>query len=64
VPFQQRQPELALHLGRPLEPQQQHNLRMGLPAGPMKDTEFPRHPPTSRPPPPAKPEPPRRMPSR
>jgi hypothetical protein len=43
VPFQQRQPALQEHPGRPLEPQQRANIQQGRPAGPMQDREFPPH---------------------
>lgn len=45
VPFQQRQPAMQEHAGRPLEPQQRDNIREGKPAGPMVDREYPPHPP-------------------
>ena len=38
----QERPMVA-HLGRPLEPYQLENLRMGRPAGPMLDRGFPEH---------------------
>ncbi len=44
VPFEQKQPAMQEHPGRPLEPQQKANLRAGQPAGPMQDREFPPHP--------------------
>jgi hypothetical protein len=44
VPFEQKQPAMQEHPGRPLEPQQKENLRAGQPAGPMQDREFPAHP--------------------
>jgi hypothetical protein len=44
VPFSVRQQALQAHPGRPLEPQQEENLRAGKPAGPMRDREFPPHP--------------------
>lgn len=44
VPFSVRQPVLQAHPGRPLEPQQEENLRAGRPAGPMRDREVPPHP--------------------
>ena len=44
IPFEQRQPAMQEHPGRPLEPQQKANLRAGQPAGPMQDREFPPHP--------------------
>ncbi len=67
VPFTVRQPALSMHPGRPLEPQQRQNLWAGRPPGPMRDLEFPPHPPQWRPAPPppaparppAKPTPPR-----
>ncbi|HMD98150.1 MAG TPA: DUF6600 domain-containing protein [Terriglobia bacterium] len=43
VPFSAKEPALAQHPGRPLEPQQTENLRAGKPAGPMQDKEFPPH---------------------
>jgi hypothetical protein len=43
VPFTTKEPALAQHPGRPLEPQQTENLRAGKPAGPMHDREFPAH---------------------
>ncbi len=45
VPFTEREPALAEHPGRPLEPKQRQNLFAGRPAGPMLDREFPPHPP-------------------
>ncbi len=44
VPFSAKEPALAQHPGRPLEPQQTQNLRAGKPAGPMQDKEYPPHP--------------------
>ena len=44
VPFEQRQRAMIEHPGRPLEPNQVENLRVGRPAGPMLDREFPPHP--------------------
>ena len=41
--FEQRQPAIAQHPGRPLEPQQMQNLREGKPAGSQRDPEFPQH---------------------
>ncbi len=65
MPFTARQPALEAHPGRPLEPLQITNLRAGRPAGPMRDVEFPPHPPAWRPPPPpqpvVRPMPPRRL---
>jgi hypothetical protein len=55
VPFAARQPALATHPGRPLEPQQRQNLAVGRPAGPMLDREFPPHPPGWRSPPATRP---------
>ena len=43
VPFENRQPAMTAHPGRPLEPQQAENLRAGRPAGPAHDKEFPPH---------------------
>ncbi len=43
-PFEQKQPALQQHPGRPLEPQQVDNIRAGRPAGPMRDREIPAHP--------------------
>jgi len=43
VPFSAKEPGLAQHPGRPLEPQQTENLKAGKPAGPMQDKEFPPH---------------------
>ena len=43
VPFAVQRPAMILHPGRPLEPQQLQNLRMGRSAGPMLDREFPPH---------------------
>lgn len=39
VPFPAQQPAMQQHPGRPLEPQQMDNLRLGKPAGPMHDQE-------------------------
>jgi hypothetical protein len=44
VPFAQRRGEMAEHPGRPLEPAQIDDLRIGRPVGPMRDREFPPHP--------------------
>lgn len=44
--FEQRQPAMQEHPGRPLEPQQRANIQQGKPAGPMVDREFPPHPPS------------------
>jgi len=43
VPFSAQQQAMQAHPGRPLEPQQQENLRAGKPAGPVRDREFPPH---------------------
>jgi hypothetical protein len=43
VSFAQRRGAMAEHPGRPLEPAQVENLRMGRPVGPMTDREFPPH---------------------
>ena len=43
MPYSQKAPAMEEHPGRPLEPQQKQNLRMGQPAGPMRDQEFPPH---------------------
>lgn len=56
VPFSEREPALALHPGRPLEPQQRLNLMQGRPAGIMRDSEFPPHPPEWRSPPAVRPQ--------
>jgi hypothetical protein len=47
-PFAQRAPAMAVHPGRPLEPQQLQNMYAGRPAGPMVDHEFPPHAPAMR----------------
>jgi hypothetical protein len=44
VPFSTGVQAMQGHPGRPLEPQQQENLRAGKPAGPMRDREVPAHP--------------------
>jgi hypothetical protein len=44
VPFVQRQHAMLQHPGRPLEPAQVEELRMGRPVTPMRDREFPPHP--------------------
>ena len=44
VSFSEQQKAMQAHPGRPIEPQQQENLRAGKPAGPMQDREFPPHP--------------------
>ena len=41
--YQQKAPAMAVHPGRPLEPQQRSNIYAGKPAGPMRDQEFPPH---------------------
>jgi hypothetical protein len=43
--FQQQQPAMNQHPGRPLEPQQMDNIRQGHPAGPQKDQELIPHAP-------------------
>jgi hypothetical protein len=43
VPFEQRRPAMSEHPGRPLEPPQLEDLRVGRPVGPMHDREFPPH---------------------
>jgi hypothetical protein len=43
VPFAIERPAMMAHPGRPLEPQQLQNLRVGRTAGPMLDREFPPH---------------------
>ena len=43
VPFTQRRQAMIEHPGRPLEPQQLGNLRIGRPAGPLLDREIPPH---------------------
>ncbi|MGZ4840302.1 MAG: DUF6600 domain-containing protein [Candidatus Angelobacter sp.] len=43
VPFTQRRQAMIEHPGRPLEPQQLGNLRVGRPAGPLLDREIPPH---------------------
>ena len=63
VPFTAHQPAYAAHPGRPLEPQQEQNLRAGRPAGPQQDREALPHAAPSRPAPArpeAKPEPPKK----
>ena len=53
VPFAAHQPAYAAHPGRPLEPQQEQNIRQGRPAGPQRDREVLPHaapPPRSAPP--------------
>jgi len=47
--FEQRQPAIEQHPGRPLEPQQMQNIREGRPAGPPRDQEFPPHSEPARP---------------
>lgn len=44
TPFVQRRKAMVEHPGRPLEPPQVQNLRVGRPVGPMRDVEFPPHP--------------------
>jgi hypothetical protein len=43
VPFEQRRPAMSEHPGRPLEPTQLEDLRVGRPVSPMHDREFPPH---------------------
>ncbi|HXO32890.1 MAG TPA: DUF6600 domain-containing protein, partial [Candidatus Acidoferrales bacterium] len=43
VPFSEERAGMAEHPGRPLEPAQMENLRLGRRAGPMIDREFPPH---------------------
>jgi hypothetical protein len=43
VPFEQRRPAMSAHPGRPLEPPQLEDLRVGRPVSPMHDREFPPH---------------------
>jgi hypothetical protein len=43
IPFAQRRAAMVEHPGRPLEPGQVQNLRIGRPVGPMVDREFPSH---------------------
>jgi hypothetical protein len=43
IPFVDEQRSMLTHPGRPLEPQQLENMRMGRPVGPMLDREFPPH---------------------
>jgi len=52
--FEQRQPALQEHPGRPLEPKQMDNVRQGQPAGAAQDREYPPHasPRTNQGPPP------------
>ena len=40
VPFEQKQPAMQEHPGRPLEPQQKENLRSGQPAGQCRTGNF------------------------
>ena len=60
VPFTVHQPAYQQHPGRPLEPQQEQNLRAGRPAGPMQDREVAPHAPAPRSAPPPRSEPPPR----
>ena len=43
LPYTAKEPAMAEHPGRPLEPQQRSNISEGKPAGPMHDQEFPPH---------------------
>lgn len=56
--FEQRQPALEQHPGRPLEPQQVQNIQHGQPAGQMHDREVPSHAEPAHQPPPPKSNPP------
>jgi hypothetical protein len=58
--FEQRQPAIEQHPGRPLEPQQVQNIREGRPAGPPRDQEFPPHQQAAARPAPARPAQPQR----
>jgi hypothetical protein len=44
VPFADTRRAMMEHPGRPLEPGQTEDLRVGRPVGPMRDREFPPHP--------------------
>ena len=44
APFSAHEPALQQHPGRPLEPQQEENVRQGRPAGPPRDQEVLPHP--------------------
>ena len=62
VPFSAHEPAMQQHPGRPLEPQQEENLRQGRPAGPPRDREVLPHaapPPKEQPRPEQKAPPPR-----
>ena len=62
VPFSAHQPAMQQHPGRPLEPQQEENVRQGRPAGPPRDREVLPHaapPPKEQPHPAPKAPPPR-----
>jgi hypothetical protein len=56
--FEQRQPALEQHPGRPLEPQQVQNIQRGQPAGQMRDREVPPHAEPAHQPPPQRSSPP------
>lgn len=43
LPYKAKEPAMAEHPGRPLEPQQRGNISAGKPAGPMHDQEVPPH---------------------
>jgi hypothetical protein len=63
VPFAAHQPAYAAHPGRPLEPQQEQNIRAGRPAGPQQDREVLPHaapPPRPAPREESKPAPPKK----
>jgi hypothetical protein len=53
--FEQRQPAMQEHPGRPLEPKQMDNVRQGQPAGASHDREYTPHQTTARPNPPPPP---------
>src|ERR1700726_1512816 len=44
IPFADARRAMMEHPGRPLEPGQTEDLRVGRPVGPMRDREFPPHP--------------------
>ncbi|HEY6290175.1 MAG TPA: DUF6600 domain-containing protein, partial [Terriglobia bacterium] len=57
VPFAQHETALQQHPGRPLEPQQEQNLRQGRPAGPPQDREVLPHEAAPKPAPRPEPKP-------
>ncbi len=59
LPFTAHEPALQQHPGRPLEPQQEENLRQGKPAGPQKDREVLPHAPAPKSQPKAESKPPK-----